>query len=87
MELLTTLIDWLKRCLRVSVRAGWVVAATGLLAGLGIAAARAADEWITVRPHDTGGALVNPDMGWTLQFYSNDPTELRLEAGAIRHGG
>ena len=26
---------------------------------------------VTVRPADTGEALVNPDMGWTLHFYSN----------------
>jgi hypothetical protein len=26
---------------------------------------------ITVRPVDTGEALVNPGMGWTLHFYSN----------------
>jgi hypothetical protein len=25
----------------------------------------------TVRPKDNGEALVNPDMGWTLHFYSN----------------
>ncbi len=28
---------------------------------------------ITVRPADTGQALVNPDMGWVLYFYSNVP--------------
>ena len=28
---------------------------------------------ITVRPEDDAQALVNPDMGWTLQFYSNIP--------------
>ncbi len=28
---------------------------------------------ITVRPADTGQALVNPDMGWVLYFYSNIP--------------
>lgn len=27
-----------------------------------------------VRPKDTGAALVNPSMGWTLMFYSNIPT-------------
>ena len=27
----------------------------------------------TVRPVDTGGALVNPGMGWTMHFYSNIP--------------
>ncbi|MCU0785474.1 MAG: beta-galactosidase [Verrucomicrobia bacterium] len=34
--------------------------------------AEAADEW-TVRLPDTGAALVNPAMGWTLHFYSNVP--------------
>ena len=29
-------------------------------------------EW-TVRLPDTGAALVNPGMGWTLHFYSNVP--------------
>lgn len=28
---------------------------------------------VTVRPTDTGEALVNPDMGWTMHFYSNVP--------------
>ena len=28
----------------------------------------------TVRPVDTGEALVNPGMGWTMHFYSNIPT-------------
>lgn len=28
---------------------------------------------ITVQPADTGQALVNPDMGWTMHFYSNIP--------------
>lgn len=32
----------------------------------------AADS-ITVRPEDTGVALVNPGMGWTMHFYSNNP--------------
>ena len=27
----------------------------------------------TVRPVDTGEALVNPGMGWTMHFYSNIP--------------
>lgn len=31
-------------------------------------------EWTTVHPQDTGQALINPDMGWTLHFYSNIPT-------------
>ena len=26
---------------------------------------------VVVHPEDTGDALVNPDMGWTLHFYSN----------------
>ncbi|HEY3324387.1 MAG TPA: DUF4832 domain-containing protein [Planctomycetota bacterium] len=33
-----------------------------------------AAETITVTPKDTGAALVNPDMGWTMHFYSNVPT-------------
>ena len=28
---------------------------------------------VTVRPEDNGQALVNPDMGWTMHFYSNIP--------------
>jgi len=28
----------------------------------------------TVKPADTGAALVNPDMGWVVYFYSNVPT-------------
>ncbi|MBI5383832.1 MAG: DUF4832 domain-containing protein [Verrucomicrobia bacterium] len=31
----------------------------------------AAEDRVTVRPDDTGEALVNPGMGWTLHFYSN----------------
>lgn len=30
-----------------------------------------AAEMVRLRPEDTGEALVNPDMGWTLHFYSN----------------
>ncbi|HOW74191.1 MAG TPA: DUF4832 domain-containing protein [Phycisphaerae bacterium] len=38
-------------------------------------AAHAADaDKVTTRPADTGGALVNPDMGWTMHFYSNIAT-------------
>jgi hypothetical protein len=33
--------------------------------------ARAAEQLVTVRPQDNGQALVNPQMGWTLHFYSN----------------
>ena len=33
-----------------------------------------ADESVTVRTQDTGLALVNPAMGWTLHFYSNVPS-------------
>jgi hypothetical protein len=31
------------------------------------------DESVTVRTQDTGAALVNPAMGWTMHFYSNVP--------------
>ena len=33
----------------------------------------AAQEIVTVSPVDTGEALVNPGMGWTMHFYSNVP--------------
>ena len=39
------------------------------LAGSGLFLATAAP--VVVRPSDTGEALVNPGMGWTLHFYSN----------------
>ena len=32
-----------------------------------------APDRVTVTPKDTGSALVNPDMGWTMHFYSNVP--------------
>jgi hypothetical protein len=35
-------------------------------------AANAQDTY-TVQPQDTGVALVNPSMGWTMHFYSNVP--------------
>jgi hypothetical protein len=31
-------------------------------------------EYVTLHPKDTGAALVNPSMGWTMMFYSNVPT-------------
>ena len=42
-----------------------------LLGSLLLASTEAAEPTVTVRPEDTGCALVNPDMGWTLHFYSN----------------
>jgi hypothetical protein len=30
-------------------------------------------ESVTVKTEDPGAALVNPGMGWTMHFYSNDP--------------
>jgi hypothetical protein len=33
--------------------------------------ANGAESRVTVCPEDTGAALVNPAMGWTLHFYSN----------------
>lgn len=40
-----------------------------------------AQSLVTIRPTDTGAALVNPDMGWTMHFYSNVPSNYgsRLE--------
>ncbi|MCX7048227.1 MAG: DUF4832 domain-containing protein [Candidatus Sumerlaeota bacterium] len=42
---------------------------TGL--ALGISAVGAEEPREVARPRDTGEALINPDMGWTLHFYSN----------------
>lgn len=61
----------LRHCLRLSLYLEWAFVALGLLPGLGIPAA--AQERITVHPPDTGRAMVNPDMGWVLYFYSNEP--------------
>jgi hypothetical protein len=49
--------------------AAWV-AGLCLLAGPG-SCPGAEIKRVTVRPADTGEALVNPGMGWTLHFYSN----------------
>ncbi|MDD2601131.1 MAG: DUF4832 domain-containing protein [Kiritimatiellae bacterium] len=38
-----------------------------------VAVALSAQEVVTVNPVDTGKALVNPGMGWTMHFYSNVP--------------
>lgn len=45
---------------------------TGCFALLRTASLEGADL-VTVQPKDTGEALVNPDMGWTMHFYSNIP--------------
>jgi hypothetical protein len=39
-----------------------------------VVSAQTVNERVVVQPKDTGAALVNPGMGWTLQFYSNIPT-------------
>ncbi len=36
-----------------------------------LASLLSAQELITVKPSDNGQALVNPDMGWTMHYYSN----------------
>ena len=47
---------------------------TGVLVwSLLCAAALCAQETVTVRPTDDGRALINPGMGWTMHFYSNNP--------------
>ena len=49
------------------------VTALTLVGGAGCMRAAAAESvpTTTVRPQDTGAALVNPMMGWTLHYYSN----------------
>jgi hypothetical protein len=46
-----------------------------LMFGMGVSVAQAASTTntarVVVRPKDTGEALVNRGMGWTLPFYSN----------------
>jgi hypothetical protein len=49
-----------------------IILSAVLIAGLNLPAAEAPDLQ-TLRPADTGEALVNPDMGWTMHFYSNIP--------------
>ena len=52
----------------------YVARTTGaiLLCGVVISlCTEAAEPTVTVQPEDTGQALVNPDMGWTMHFYSN----------------
>ncbi len=41
---------------------------------LGLTGTLHAEEDVTIKPQDTGAALVNPGMGWTMHFYSNVPT-------------
>ena len=54
--------------------AGVLVCAAGLRVGDAAAPAEQPPQpTITVRPEDKGEALVNPDMGWTMHFYSNIP--------------
>src|SRR5512140_1925505 len=42
-------------------------------AGAGATKEPAPPTTVTIHPEDTGQALINPDMGWTLHFYSNMP--------------
>lgn len=59
---------------RLSWVAGVLVCAAGLWGAHGAAPAEPpASTTVTVRPEDSGEALVNPDMGWTMHFYSNIP--------------
>ena len=46
-------------------------AAIATAAVLLLAAGAFAGERMAVHPADTGQALVNPQMGWKLNFYSN----------------
>lgn len=40
---------------------------------LSVTLAAHAQDTTTIHPQDTGAALVNPSMGWTMHFYSNVP--------------
>lgn len=50
-------------------RSSPALAAVGLL--LNPVVSPGAEPLVVVQPEDTGEALVNPGMGWTLHFYSN----------------
>jgi Domain of unknown function (DUF4832)/Beta-galactosidase len=52
---------------------GWMAGVVGLAAWFACPtmAADAPAKRVVVRPADTGAALVNPGMGWTLHYYSN----------------
>ena len=51
-----------------------VLLAAGLLCAGHAFADDGIEDRIVVTPQDTGEALVNPMMGWTMHFYSNIPT-------------
>ncbi len=38
-----------------------------------VALTASSQDLVTFNPVDTGKALVNPGMGWTMHFYSNVP--------------
>ena len=70
-------------CPRQSLRLNLLIAAF-LAAGQQVIASKAGDsespsarpagETVTVKTEDSGAALVNPGMGWTMHFYSNVPS-------------
>ncbi|MFO0928886.1 MAG: DUF4832 domain-containing protein [Gemmataceae bacterium] len=45
-----------------------------VLASGGVLRADEAGRRVTVKPAETGAALINPEMGWTMHFYSNRET-------------
>ena len=68
----------MRECVWVKLFAVLYLCAVGLSGVGSIVAADGAEgpmpaSTITVRPEDTGNALVNPGMGWTMHFYSNIP--------------
>lgn len=62
----------MRRSLLTIVITSIVTAAS--VTAIGAESGPAAGELVTVQPADTGEALVNPGMGWTMHFYSNIPT-------------
>ncbi len=55
----------------VNQRASWGTGGNVLCLFLAAFSMGQEPERVTVRPADNGQALVNPDMGWTMHFYSN----------------
>ena len=44
-------------------------------------------ETSAVTIEDTGAVLINPNMGWTMHFYSNVPENYGSKLEPIRHTG
>lgn len=51
----------------------WSLKITVLILMLALSVQAVPEDLYSISPQDTGEALVNPSMGWTMHFYSNIP--------------